>query len=417
MQISSISKINSFIGALIYITGYAYSEIFFRLSSGECTGNFFLLISIYFIISFTKSDNKTSLNWSLIFGFLAALSKETYLILYPLIFAIPFLFIETNQWKSFFSKNIKGVYLIVGSFVVLVLCLYITIAGSGVLFSYGTPLSKQEMIINNAIWIFKWFLLFSPLVVIALLDYLRENKFRNLIPILLFSLAWIIAELVIYNRVIISFSQGRYMMPSGLIFILLIVLSMEHFKKYSKGYFLVFFLVLALIFRNGKIVYINANEFNSRATAFNVLIDKLVDKKPEKIAIYGGFEFFKSLNTHFTYKNYFPDLITTPVVHKKDYKNDYNDTAFRNEWQEKLKKQYQFKTLEELKNDTSVNFMVTAEPEEYQAINYEAVMKTFKHVEKVSVSFSNPSFKDLLNQELWTGNFKNAQRTYLIFSK
>jgi hypothetical protein len=47
---ASFSKINSYLGALIYISGYTYAEIFFRLSSGECTGNLFLVISIYFVV-------------------------------------------------------------------------------------------------------------------------------------------------------------------------------------------------------------------------------------------------------------------------------------------------------------------------------------------------------------------------------
>ena len=69
----------------------------------------------------------------------------------------------------------------------------------------------------------------------------------------------------------------------GLIFIFLIVISLEHFKQYPKGYWIAFLLVFSLIIRNSKIVHINANEFEARATAFNNLIDKLVEKSESKI--------------------------------------------------------------------------------------------------------------------------------------
>jgi hypothetical protein len=208
------------------------------------------------------------------------------------------------------------------------------------------------------------------------------------------------------------------MMPAGLIFILLIVLSLEHFKKYqTKVFYMLIAFTSLIILRNSKIVYINANEFNARATAFNVLIEKMVKNKPEKIAIYGGVEFFQSIDAHFIYNHYFPKLITTPVVYSNDYNNPYADEVYKNELQKGLGEQYQLETLELLKNDSTVHIMIPAEPEEYLKINYEAVMKTFTHQEKVIVKFSNPGFGDLLKKQFWTGELKNAQRTYLIFSK
>ena len=414
---ASFSKINSYLGALIYISGYTYAEIFFRLSSGECTGNLFLVISIYFVVFFIKDQKNVYIYWSIIFAFIAALSKESYVILFPLIFAIPFLFIDTNQWKSFVIQNIKYVYIIAISFLILVLSLFLTIKSSGIVFSYGKPLSTFDTVLNNTSWIFKWFIAFMPLVIIASFDFVRKNNIRSIVPILIFSAGWIISQLVVYNKVIISFSQGRYMMPAGLIFIFLIVISLEHFKQYSKGYWLAFVLVFALIIRNSKIVYINANEFNARATAFNILIDKLVATKPDKIAVYGGVEFFQSINTHFKYKSYSPQLITTPVVYKEDFFNEYNDVDYKNKLQKDLNERHQFKTLLDLKVDSTVHIMIPAEPEEYLPVNYDEIMKTFTKVEKVTVKFSNPSFSDLLKKDFWIGNLRNSGRSYLVFTK
>jgi hypothetical protein len=414
---ASFSKINSYLGSLIYISGYTYAEIFFRLSSGECTGNLFLVISIYFVVSFIKDQKNVYIYWSIIFAFIAALSKESYVILFPLIFAIPFLFLDTNQWKSFIIQHIKQVYIIAISFLILVLFLYFTIKSSGIVFSYGKPLSTFDTVVNNTLWIFKWFVAFMPLVIIAAFDFLRKNNIRSIVPILIFSFGWIISQLVIYNKVIISFSQGRYMMPAGLIFIFFIVIALEHFKQYPKGYWIAFVLVFSLIIRNSKIVYINANEFEARATAFNNLINKLVEINQDKIAVYGGVEFFQSINTHFKYKNYTPQLVTTPVVYKKDFYNEYNDANYKDKLQNDLNQLHVFKTLTDLKNDSSVNIMVTAEPEEYLPVNYDEIMKTFTKVEKVAVKFSNPGFGDLLKKDFWIGNLKNSERSYLVFTK
>lgn len=414
----NFSSVNSFFGALLYISGYAYSEIFFRLSSGECTGNLFLLISIYFIVKYIKENINSSYYWSVFWGIMAGFSKESYIILFPLIFTIPFLFIELHQWKKYIVDNIFKVYIAAGGFILLVVSLIITIKSSGIIFSYGRPLSVTDTAFNNLIWIMKWFVIFIPLVALALWDFIKKKQIKSLLPIFLFAAIWILTQLVIYYKVIISFSQGRYMMPSGLVLIALIVISMQSIKLRSPKMYVISMIILSLlVMRNLKIVYINANEFGARAAAFNKLINKLVDEKPAKIAVYGGVEFFQSINTHFIYKGYHPQFITTPVVYREDFKATYNDSEYKQQLQENLSEQFQLQTLENLKSDTSVHVLITAEPEEYLAINYKEVMKTFKDTERVAEQFSNPGLSAFFKKEFWTGTLKNDQRTYLMFTK
>jgi hypothetical protein len=414
---AAFSRINACIGALIYLTGYAYSEIFFRLSSGECTGNLFLLMAIYFIVSFVKNNLKSHFYWCIFFGFFAALSKESYLILFPLIFAVPFLFIESSQWKIFLQQNMNFVYLIAFCFVVLILSLFLTIKSSGIVFSYGEPLSKFDTFINNITWLFKWFLVYVPIVLTALILYIRKNNIGKILPFIIFCAGWIISQLVVYYKVIISFSQGRYMVPAGLIFIVMIVIALEYLQSNTKVYKYALVLIGLLLIRNAKIVYINANEFGARAAAFNTLIDQLVNEKHEKIAVYGGVEFFQSIQTHFIFKGYHPQLITTPVIYKKDYLNTYNDQDYKNELQNRLNDIYEFRSLKDLQSDTTIHVMITAEPEEYLPINYPEVMKTFKKFEKVNSKFANPGLRESFSKDFWMGELKNDQRSYLVFTK
>ena len=414
----NISKLISFIGAFVFLTGSAYSEIFMRLHTGEATGIIFLLIAVYSILKIDEAKGKTFFNLALFSAFLAAFSKESFIFLFPLVFTIPFLRVETLKWKQVFNKFKVHFILVLILFFTILLSLIIAIKFSGKVFGYGQPLTLTETLINNTIWIFKWFALFSPIVIVAIIDVIRKKKIKEYFPFIIFCLAWLGSQLIIYYKIIISFSQGRYMMPAGLIFIFALIFSLEYIKRnYILLFRLMIVLILVLLIRNAKITYINANEFNARANAFNLLVDKMIEEKPKKISVYGGVEFFQSINTHFTLNNYHPEFITTPVVLKNDHNNPYADASYLGELQADLNSLYELRTLKELIADTTVNTMITAEPEEYLPVNYQAIMKTFKHVERVSVGFSNPGLSDMLNPSVWCGNFKNSKRTYLVFKK
>ncbi len=146
-----VSKTNAFLGSLFYLSGYTYSEIFFRLQSGEFVGNFFLVLSAVFIIRWTQTFQKSFFGGALASGFLAAISKESYILIYPLVFLIPFLLIPINQWKGHFLSNKKSYLLALFLFLASVALLVIMIKSSNKVFSYGQPLTIPQTIINNAI--------------------------------------------------------------------------------------------------------------------------------------------------------------------------------------------------------------------------------------------------------------------------
>ena len=415
----NFSKTISFICSITLLTGHEFGEIFMRLQSGESPGLLFVLISILLVLKYKDSRNKTDLYISFLCGIFAGLCKESFIILLPL---IPILLIMESTpllLPEKITRERNSFYLFYGAFIFLTLLLLLVIKSSNKVFDYGEPLSLPDLLLNNFIWIFKWFVPFMPFVLIALVDIIRKKKFNQILILCLFSVAWISSQLLMYYKIIISFSQGRYLIPAALIFIFLLGLSLNYIEKNYKKIFLISLFLIGLItLRNAKITYINSNEFAARANAYDNLIDEMVHQKPQKIAVYGGFEFFQSISTFFKWHSYQPQLITTPIVPALNQKKkQYDNSAFENSLQEKLKLDFVYKTLSDLKTDTSVNYLITSAYEEWEELNYSEISKSFPHHKKVTAYFSNASFSDILRKDFWTGNLKNDKRTLVIFYK
>jgi hypothetical protein len=409
----------SFICSITFITGHEFGEIFMRLQSGESPGLLFLLISILFIIKFKDSNKESDVYTALLFAVLAAMCKESFIIVLPLIPCIALLNVSPSLLNIKIKENKSLFFWFFGAFTLLTFLLLIVIKTSDKVFDYGEPLSPLAMLQNNFVWIFKWFLPFFPIVLFVMVDFIRKKEFNKISLLLLFSIAWISSQLIIYYKIMISFSQGRYLIPSALIFIFLLGLSLNYIQKnYKKLYYISLILVLIISVRNAKIIHINSNEFAARANAYKSLIDEMLIDKPQKIAVYGGYEFFSSISIFFKWNNYQPKLIATPIVPALNQKKKkYDNSAFENSLQEKLKLNYDYKTIGDLKTDTTINYLITASYEEWEELNYAEISKTFPHQKKIVAKFCNATFRDLLKKDFWTGNLKNDQRTLVVFYK
>jgi hypothetical protein len=415
----NFSRTVSFICSITLLTGHEFGEIYMRLQSGESPALLFILICIYFIVKFQETEKKTDLYISFVFGIFAGLCKESFIIVLPLLPFIGVLKYNSNELIARIKEQKQSFYLFFSAFAILTFLLLVVIKTSNKVFDYGEALSFPDLLLNNFIWIFKWFVPFMPIVLFVLVDVVKQKKFNLILMLCLFSAAWISSQLLIYYKIIISFSQGRYLIPSALIFIFLLGLSLNYIEnKHKKFYYIALILVSLITIRNAKIIHINSNEFAARANAYKSLIDEMLINKPQKIAVYGGYEFFQSISTFFKWHNYQPELITTPVVaslNKK--KKQYENSAFENSLQEKLNAQYELKTINELGADSTVNFLITASYEEWEELNYKEISKSFPHHKKITSNFANASFGDLLKKDFWLGSLKNDQRTLVVFFK
>lgn len=403
--------------SMVFLLGHAYAEIFWRLSAAESHGLLFLLLAIFYLQKFENSNRNRDFSFAIFLGFISTLFKESFIVLFPLVMLIPFVRRNPKTYLNFI-KQYKYHFIVISIlFFSDILGIWLVILYSGKVFSYGQPLTVPQTIINNLQWLTNWFLPFGLVVLIVLI--LMKKKIKMAIPLLLFLLVCFCSQIVIYYKTIISYSQGRYIMPAGLVLIFLFLFCLDYLEKNHKKIFFASLVFVSLVlFRNAKITFINSNEYSAKATAFQLLSDELIKEKPEKIAIYGGYEFLHSINTNFKIAHYYPKIISTPLLPDiNDSKNPFLNKEFEEAMQKELDLIYENKTVDELKIDSSIKVLITSLPKEYKEINFLELSKVFPHKKEIYATFANVKFGDLISPKLWSGELKNDQRTYIIFSR
>jgi hypothetical protein len=420
LRLKNISHTNSLIGALVLFTGNAYGEIYWRLICGEGPGLFFYVIGLYYTLSYFNQKSSKKLWLSILFLTAAALTKESFILLLPIAYLIPLIGANSILEAQQLINDNKKIYTIALSvFTILMFVLIFMILTAVKIFDYGSPLSLKETIINNFVFVCKWFIPFTPIVGLALFFMIKNKSYRLLLQLAILTFCWVTAHLIVYHKVIISFSMGKYIMPGGLVFIGIIALSLEYIKSNSNlGFKFCLLLMSFLLVRNAKITYIMANEYAAKVSAFNQLIDQSVQKKQSHIAIYGGIEIYLSLDSQFKNRNYFPKIYSSKVVYNRilpanEFQNqDYEDAMF-----ESIALDFPTKTLAQLGQDSTVKTLIVAEPVEVEEIDEEVVLKYFPHKIEIVTAYNNPKFSDLINPACWKGELNNSKVTYLYFTK
>lgn len=419
-RLKNVSHINSLIGALVFYTGNEYGEIFWRLICGEGPGVLFFIIGVYYTLKYFLQKSSLHFWLSVLFLTFAALTKESFILLMPVAYILPLIGLQRMEEVKKQLILHKRIYLFaIIIFILIIGIVILMILHAEKLFDYGSPLSLSETILNNTYFVFKWFIPFLPVVIFALYFAIKNKSYKTILQLALLSICWITIHIIIYHKVIISFSMGKYIMPGGLVLLILLVFSLEYIKKNTEfGYRLVLIFVLLLLIRNAKITYINANEFSAKVNSFNKLIDTSIARKEPKIAFYGGAEFYSSVESHFKLAGYAPVIYSTKVVRPDNMKSSkYQNDAFENAMFETIGLTYPTKTLAELGADSAVKTLLVAEPLEALAINEAAITPFFPYKHEVITMFNNPKFSDLAKPAFWKGKLNNDQITYIYYSK
>jgi hypothetical protein len=408
------------IGAFVFYTGNEYGEIFWRLICGEGPGVLFFLVGLYYTLKYFSVQTGLSFTFSLCFLTLAALTKESFILLMPLVFLIPL--VGSKDWKDAKKTIIKhkNIYLCATIiFLSLIILVAVMLLNAEKMFDYGSPLTMSATIKNNLYFVVKWFFPFLPFVALAFYFIFKLKSLKTPLQIFILSLCWIIVHIIIYHKVIISFSMGKYIMPGGLIFIGLLVFSLEYIKLNTKLiYKLSLMLLFLVLIRNAKITYIIANEYAAKVSSFNQLIDTMIEKKQPNIAIYGGIEIFMSMDAHFKVNGYFPKIYSSKVIiPDSGRKNEFQNDDYENAMLASISDLYPTRTLEELGNDSTVKTIIIAEPMEVEEIDESYVLKYFPNKHEVFTPYNNPKFSDLIKPATLQEKLLNSNITYLYFSK
>jgi hypothetical protein len=419
-RIKNFSVAVSLIGALVFYTGHEYGEIFWRLVCGEGPGVLFFLIGFYYTLKYFKLENRSSFWLSILFLTLAALTKESFILLMPIVFVFPLIGMGSiTEAKEFITKH-KHIYAFgITIFILLIGVIAFMLSKAVKMFDYGSPLNLRETIINNSWFVVKWFFPFIPIVLFGVYLALKNKSYRLLLHLSFLTFIWIAVHLIIYHKVIISFSMGKYIMPGGLILIILLMYCLEYIRSQAvSSYKICMLLTCLIIVRNAKITYINANEFAAKVSSFNKLIDQTIASKQPYIAINGGAEFYISVESHFKLAGYRPVIYSSKAVKPKTtQQNKYQNDAFEDAIFSGLAIKYPPKTLPELAADSTVGMLIVAEPLEGSQLNEDAITPYFPKKSEVSTKFNNPTFPDLFKVATWKGDLNNDKVTYTYFCK
>ncbi|HRG57640.1 MAG TPA: hypothetical protein PK323_01715 [Bacteroidia bacterium] len=419
-RLKNFSTISSLIGALVFFTGNEYAEIFWRLICGEGPGLLLYLSGVYFTLLYFKNQNHIAFYLSVSFLTLAALTKESFILLMPLAIMLPLIGIRNwEEMKQIIIMNKKFYLSIISVLVILITIVVIMVLKAEKLFDYGSPLSTADVLLNNLYFTVKWFFPYFIIVLPALILSLKSEKAFIIWQLSFFTVIWIAAHLIVYHKVIISFSMGKYIMPGGLVLIIILVCAIEYLKKYSAIIFKISLIILGfLLVRYAKITYIRANEYAAKVEAFNDLIKHLIQKGERAIAVYDGIEFNVSVMSHFKANNYNPIIYSTKaIVDESKAKSKYHNEQFKDEMFASLNKDFPNRTLEMLALDSSLKTLVIAEPFEVQQIAENKIKSIFPNKTTISKTYNNPKFSDLKRSACWQGKLNKSQITYMVFSK
>jgi hypothetical protein len=291
-----MSPISAFFGVASYALGEWYSEIFLRLNTGESIGNLFLVWSLFFLtLHFRK---KSSSLWpGLLLGLMAAGCKESYVLLFPTLLVYAWVCAEKPEkpmnWLSTHKRFLFGM---IGFSLLLGLGLMNSVLSSGKVFNYGNKVPTWLLLLENMGWMSKGFYM---IILILLVTILHSGLKALPAGLLLWAFCLLVTQLFAYHNLAITYSQGRFIMPAGLAFVLVGAVLVEHFLfQHPRWLGIALCTILSFwMVRNAKILYVNSAAFAARATAFDGLVNHLSKNCDRTMVILGGIEFPYSLQT------------------------------------------------------------------------------------------------------------------------
>jgi hypothetical protein len=178
---------------------------------------------------------------------------------------------------------------------------------------------------------------------------------------------------------------------------------------------LAFGILFLLILNQMKTSYINAGAYYSKAKNFNNQIEYVVKNRPQKIAIYGGFEYLYSLKAQLNYWGFVPSVIYVRNLKDPNESKGINNDAFKKELELLLSKDFEIVDLHQAKADTSLHCMLTGFPSEPARSfpNLDILQSSFTSMLIYQDDFFNSSWGDLIKGNI---NRREAVRFY-IFTK
>lgn len=401
----------SMFGVAFYALGEWYGEIFLRLNTGESIGNLFLVWSLYQLTRFFRKGLGSF--WpGLFLGLVAGGCKESYALLFPTLLIYSWACNrELEMPFDWLRKHRLFTVLMVVCGLLLGLGLMHAIFSRGKVFNYGNQISTGLLILQNLSWISKGF---AYLIVPILVFLLAPNRKAFPTGLFIWGVCLLVTQVVAYYNLAITYSQGRFIMPAGLAFVLLganlVECALFQVKQWV-GILLIASICLCMV-RNAKILTVNALAFRAHAVAFDRLATHLSEQCGKRILVVGGIEFPYSLQTQIAEKG-----CHARFVYARDF-NPQKESKIDREFVESNWKQLKldFKTIELSDSESVKGSMIVYSESNPQPEKMKWLSQHFGEPKASSAHYSLLSWSDVYRRIFLKQPFPKGVVTYYTFN-
>lgn len=427
LRLLKVSMPLAFLGACILFAG-RYDEIWLYFT-GEITGLLLLMASL---VLFTIGIVRRKSRWNIAAYFtlaLSALSKESFLILLPLVSLIYLLTYAWRNQKSYLiafreTKKVHAVIAIIFVSLCAGLICVISLTEGGT-YNSSSDFPRGLLLLANLKSFLLPVLLWVPVTALAASSLIMPNLLNKYsVALVCIGCLWVCSQLIVFKDILV-FGFVRYLMPAQLFVISVSLLSIQQFMdiRWRKtAYF--FAAVFALYFLyNAKNVYVNSSWFGSRAVAYHLMLDKVSELNPKGIAVIidrkATYEFVEATAVYLSERG-----INAPVKYVSYQGEQHNRSGIQARYYASLKKdnhgvesEFGEITMDDLVISTSIDLVILGSPLEYSDIDMNDFDEQFYKMYSASQTFTNIAFKPIIKGD-WQQVFTDDNPiTYVFFSK
>lgn len=264
------------------------TAVWWRLGTAETLGIVFTSFSIYCLAKSVSSQRKWWDTLFLVFAILAALSKESFILMIPALLFWRIWTDASNDWSVKIKVNILNIIILGFTFCIEIYLISTQTQAEESIFNAG---AAEDSNFRNTIMLYMitklltfnklnlLFLVFFGLVLFSLADDIKHSRLKivsllkEISPALLLSLLVIVPQFVLYLRTDL---YERYLIPTTLglaffaVFLIQLVLKQDFIKQYLKITFCVVGF-LGLYFPLGK-AYFKGSDFATEGVQTNAFL-------------------------------------------------------------------------------------------------------------------------------------------------
>lgn len=383
---------------------------------------------VFFTLGIVGRNNR----WNIVAYFalvMSALSKESFLILLPLVSLI---YLVTYAWKNqkdylIAFRETKKVHVVI-AIIFVSLCaglFYIISLKEGGTYNSDSDFPKGLLLFTNLKSFLLPMFLWVPVAALAVSSLIMPNFLKkHSVPLAIIGCLWITSQLLVFKDILVI-GFIRYLLPAQLFVIGVSLLCIQQFMDMKWRKTACFFIVLFILFfmYNAKNVYVNSSWFGKRAIAYHLMLDKVAEINPKGVTVLidskATFEFVEAtavflsergVNAPVKYVNYRRDQHIKPGMQARYY-------ASLKKKNHGIESEFEEITMDDLVNDPGIDLIIFGSPLEYSNIEVDDFDEQLYKMHSASQAFTNIAFRQIIKGD-WMQVFTDDNPiTYVFFKR